>query len=104
MPGVGSRPARRWSTSRGAGGQEYRRLVDGLGTWLAGAFGILVALTWFVLVVAVLGMVAFALRRRAFRRGTHPLRLLPWYLGGPPDADDYLPADRRSARERARRR
>ena len=83
--------------------RDYCRRVNELGTWLAGAFGILLALTWFALIVVVLGLGAFALRRRAFRRGTHPLRLLPWYLGGPPKTDDYLPADRKTARERRRR-
>jgi len=76
--------------------------VDELGTWLAGAFGILLALIWFAVIVLVLGLVAFALRRRAFRRGTPPLRLLPWYLGGPPRPDDYLPGDPKTARERRR--
>ena len=80
------------------------RRMNVLGAWLAGVFGIVIALTWFALIVLVLGLVAFAVRRRALRRGTHPLRLLPWYLGGPPHSDDYLPADRATARERRRRR
>lgn len=78
--------------------------MNDLGTWLAGAFGVVIMLAWLSLIVLVLGLVAFAVRRRAFRRGTHPLRLLPWYLGGPPQSDDYLPADRETARERRRRR
>jgi len=69
---------------------------------LAGAFGIFVMLAWLSLIVLAVGLVAFALRRRAFRHGTHPLRLLPWYLGGPPNTDDYLPADRKTERERRR--
>jgi len=29
----------------------------------------------------------FRLRRRSIARGQHPLRLLPWYLGGPQDLE-----------------
>ena len=76
--------------------------MNDLGASFAGAIGILIALTWFALILLALGLVAFALRRRAFRRGTHPLRLLPWYLGGPPEIPIDLPADRKRARQRRR--
>jgi len=61
-----------------------------------------VALSAGALVVLVVGLLAFAGRRRAIRRGTHPLHLLPWYLGGPPKIDVDLPDDKRSARDRSR--
>jgi hypothetical protein len=67
-----------------------------------GAVGLAVLIGWLVLIVLVAGLLARRGRRRAFRRGTHPLRLLPWYLGGPPKIDVDLPDDRRSSRERTR--
>jgi hypothetical protein len=66
------------------------------------AFGIVVLVGWILLLVLVAGLLARAGRRRALRRGTHPLRLLPWYLGGPPKIDVDLPDDARSARDRSR--
>ena len=69
---------------------------------LSGAVGVLVLVIWLAVIVLVVGLLAFAGRRRAIRRGTHPLRLLPWYLGGPPKADVDLPNDKRSARDRSR--
>lgn len=79
--------------------------MNDLTAWLAGAFGIALALAWLFGIVLVGGLIAFALRRRAFRRGTHPLRLLPWYLGGPPEPPVVFPPDDRNRRrERARHR
>ena len=78
--------------------------MNAVSTWIAGALGIVVAIGILVVLLLIIGIGAFALRRRAFRRGTHPLRLLPWYLGGPPQSDGYLPAERQSARERRRKR
>jgi hypothetical protein len=49
-----------------------------------------------------LGALGIRLNRRGIRRGTYPLRNLPWYLGGVPDAKLDPPAE--SARERRRRR
>ena len=69
---------------------------------VSGALGVLVLLVWLLCIVLVVALVARAGRRRAIRRGTHPLRLLPWYLGGPPEVDLDLPDDRRSARDRSR--
>jgi hypothetical protein len=66
------------------------------------ALGIVVLVGWILLLVLVAGLLARAGRRRALRRGTHPLRLLPWYLGGPPKIDVDLPDDARSARDRSR--
>jgi len=50
------------------------------------------------------GIVASGLRlnRRGIRRGSYPLRNLPWYLGGVPDVKVDLPAE--GTRERRRRR
>lgn len=64
--------------------------------------GVLVLFAWVFGLALVVGLLAFAGRRRAMRRGTHPLRLLPWYLGGPPEVDAGLPDDKRSSRERRR--
>ena len=69
---------------------------------VSGALGVVFVVGWLLIVVLVLGLVARAGRRRALRRGTHPLRLLPWYLGGPPEVDIDLPDDTRSSRDRRR--
>ena len=69
---------------------------------LSGAIGVLVMLIWLFVIVLVVGLLAFAGRRRAIRRGTYPLHLLPWYLGGPPRIDSHLPDDKRNARDRSR--
>lgn len=79
--------------------------MNDLAAWLAGALGIGLALMWLLGIIAVTGLIAFALRRRAYRRGTHPLRLLPWYLGGPPEVPEVFPPDgRASRRQRPRHR
>jgi hypothetical protein len=64
--------------------------------------GILVLVAWLLAIVLVVGLLAFAGRRRALRRGTYPTHLLPWYLGGPPRVDVDLPDDVRSGRHRSR--
>ncbi len=69
---------------------------------LAGALGVVVLVGWLLLIVLVVGLVARSGRRRAIRKGTHPLGLLPWYLGGPPKIDVDLPSDARSSRDRSR--
>ena len=69
---------------------------------LSGALGVLVMVIWLFVIVLVVGLLAFAGRRRAIRRGTYPLHLLPWYLGGSPKVDVELPDDQRSARDRSR--
>lgn len=61
---------------------------------LFGALGVLIGFGWIALVLAVAGLLAFRGRRRALRRGTYPLRILPWYLGGPPGSSAD-PRDRR---------
>lgn len=76
--------------------------MNDLATWLSGALGVLIVFAWLFVVVLVAGLLAFAGRRRAMRRGTYPLHLLPWYLGGPPKAELDLPDDRRSSRDRSR--
>jgi hypothetical protein len=60
-----------------------------------------IALLWFGLVIAVIGFISMRLRKRALRRGTWPLRLIPWYLGGPPEMP--LDAPPESARAKRRR-
>jgi hypothetical protein len=67
-----------------------------------GALGLAVLIGWLLLIILVAALVTRHVRRRAFRRGTHPLRLLPWYLGGPPRVDLDLPDDQRSSRDRFR--
>lgn len=69
---------------------------------LEGAIGIVLALGLIVGFLWILGKLAFAGRRRALRRGTYPLRLLPWYLGGPPDARIEHPPEGGSGRPHAR--
>ena len=69
---------------------------------LSGALGVLVLVGWLLVIVVVAGLLSRRLRKRALRRGTYPLRLLPWYLGGPPKIDLDLPDDRRSNRDRTR--
>ncbi|HUQ16680.1 MAG TPA: hypothetical protein VM070_02725 [Candidatus Saccharimonadales bacterium] len=76
--------------------------MNDIGAWLAGALGLTIAFGWLFGILLAVGLLAFALRRRAYRRGTHPLRLLPWYLGGPPEPPVVLPDDRRRRRKRAR--
>jgi hypothetical protein len=76
--------------------------MNDVATWLSGAFGVFIVFAWLFVIVLVVGWIAFAGRRRAIRRGTHPLYLLPWYLGGPPKIDVDLPDDKRSARDRSR--
>jgi hypothetical protein len=66
------------------------------------ALGVLVMVVWLAAIVLIIGVLAFAGRRRAMRRGTHPLHLLPWYLGGPPKVDVDRPDDKRSSRDRSR--
>ena len=69
---------------------------------LSGVVGVLVMAVWLLALVLVMWLLASAGRRRALRRGTYPLHLLPWYLGGPPKIDAHLPDDQRSARDRSR--
>ena len=67
-----------------------------------GALGLAVLIAWLLFIVLLVGYLARRGRRRAFRRGTHPLRLLPWYLGSPPKIDLDGPPDERSSRDRSR--
>jgi hypothetical protein len=60
----------------------------------------IVALLWLGLIVAVVGFIAMRLRKRSLRRGTWPVRLIPWYLGGTPE----MPLDAPPESERAKRR
>jgi hypothetical protein len=60
----------------------------------------LIAIVWFGLFFAAIGYISMRLRKRALRRGTWPLRLIPWYLGGPPEMP--LDAPREAARAKRR--
>jgi hypothetical protein len=62
---------------------------------------VLIAVLWFGFFFAVIGYISMRLRKRALRRGTWPLRLIPWYLGGPPEMP--LDAPPESARAKRRR-
>jgi len=77
--------------------------VNDLAGWLWAAFGALVAGVWLFVIILVVGLLAFAGRRRAMRRGTIPLHLLPWYLGGTPEVKVDPPEGTRSRRRGARR-
>jgi hypothetical protein len=60
-----------------------------------------IALLWLGLIVAVVGFTSMRLRRRSLRRGTWPVRIIPWYLGGTPDmALDSPPESVRAKRRR----
>jgi hypothetical protein len=59
-----------------------------------------IALLWLGLIVAVVGFISMRLRRRSLRRGTWPVRIIPWYLGGTPD----MPLDSPPESARAKRR
>ena len=72
--------------------------MNDVATWLWGALGVLIVFAWLFGIVLVVGLIAFAGRRRAIRRGTHPLHLLPWYLGGSPTVDVELPDDTKRGR------
>ena len=60
----------------------------------------LVVVLWLGLIVAVVGFISMRLRKRSLRRGTWPVRLIPWYLGGTPE----MPLDAPPESERAKRR
>jgi len=62
----------------------------------------IVVILWLGLIVAVVGFISMRLRKRALRRGTWPIRLIPWYLGGTPEMP--LDAPPESARAKRRRR
>jgi len=60
----------------------------------------IVVLLWLGLIVAVVGFISMRLRKRSLRRGTWPVRLIPWYLGGTPE----MPLDAPPESSRAKRR
>jgi hypothetical protein len=75
-------------------------MIEAIG--VSDVLGVIVLFAWVFGLALVVGLLALAGRRRALRRGTHPLHLLPWYLGGPPKVDVDLPDDHRSRRDRSR--
>jgi hypothetical protein len=60
----------------------------------------IVVVLWLGLIVAVAGFISLRLRRRSLKRGTWPVRLIPWYLGGTPE----MPLDAPPEFSRAKRR
>jgi len=60
----------------------------------------IVVILWLGLIVAVVGLISLRLRTRSLRRGTWPVRLIPWYLGGTPE----MPLDAPPESARAKRR
>lgn len=62
--------------------------------------GAIIAVLWLGLIAAVVGFIAMRLRRRSLKRGTWPVRLIPWYLGGTPE----MPLDAPPESSRAKRR
>jgi hypothetical protein len=65
--------------------------------WLVG----IVSLALILALGIGIGALGLRLNRRGIRRGTYPLRNLPWYLGGVPDVKLDPPAE--ATRERRRR-
>lgn len=66
---------------------------------------VLVAALWLGLIGAVVGFISLRLRRRSLRRGTWPVRIIPWYLGGTPHMPlDAAPEPSRGTRRRGPRR
>ena len=61
---------------------------------------VLVGILWLGLIVSVIGFISWRLRRRVIRRGTWPLRIIPWYLGGTPDMPVDTPPSSREKRRR----
>ncbi|HEY8825820.1 MAG TPA: hypothetical protein VIP07_13185 [Candidatus Limnocylindria bacterium] len=59
-----------------------------------------IAILWIGLVVSAIAFVSMRLRKRSLRRGTWPVRLIPWYLGGTPE----MPLDAPPESARAKRR
>jgi hypothetical protein len=55
---------------------------------------------WLGLIVAVVGFISMRLRRRSLRRGTWPVRIIPWYLGGTPEMPLDAPPDTARAKRR----
>jgi hypothetical protein len=63
----------------------------------------IVVILWLGLIVAVAGLISLRLRRRSLRRGTWPVRLIPWYLGGTPEMPlDAPPESARAKRQKGR--
>jgi hypothetical protein len=66
--------------------------------WLVG----IVSLALILALGIGIGALGLRLNRRGIRRGTYPLRNLPWYLGGVPDVKLDTPVE--ATRKRRRRR
>ena len=63
----------------------------------------IIAVLWLGLIVAVVGFIAMRLRRRSLKRGTWPIRIIPWYLGGTPEMPLDAPPDSSRAERRKSR-
>jgi len=66
------------------------------------ALAMILALSLALVAFVAFIYLGFRLRRRSIARGQHPLRLLPWYLGGPQDLELKHPADDLGRRARRR--
>ena len=76
--------------------------MDAIGSFVAGAIGVAIAVGWIVAIVVVVGVYVLRHRRRAMEHGTYPVRLLPWFLGGTPEMS--VPSPKESHRAKRRRR
>ena len=64
---------------------------------------VIIAVLWLGLIVSVVGFISMRLRGRSLKRGTWPVRLLPWYLGGMPEMPlDAPPESSRTKRRKGR--
>jgi hypothetical protein len=69
------------------------------------AIAAIFVIVWLALIVGVVGFISLRLRKRALRRGTWPVRLIPWYLGGTPEMPlDAPPESARAQRREAKAR
>jgi hypothetical protein len=71
-----------------------------LGVTIELVIAAIVVVLWTGLVIAAIGFISLRLRKRSLRRGTWPVRLIPWYLGGTPE----MPLDAPPESARAKRR
>ncbi len=69
---------------------------------LVSAAGVAVGLVWIGAIVAAVRVLVFRHRARAIARGTYPVRVLPWYLGGTPEMPVASPPERPKAKRRRR--
>jgi hypothetical protein len=71
-----------------------------LGVTIELVIAAIVVVLWLGLIVAVVGFISMRLRKRSLRRGTWPVRLIPWYLGGTPEMPLDAPPESAKAKRR----